>query len=82
MQIALLGSAKSLINNAYTTKVFINGLKFWNAESVGLQIAWLKFVVVCNQWFVLNLLKNVHAIWFVEKSETTWSIKLFWLTQT
>ena len=77
MQIALLGSAKSLIINTYTAKVFMNGLKFWNAVFVGLQIVWLKFVVVCFQWFVLNLLKNVHAVWFVEKSETTWSIKLF-----
>ena len=26
--------------------------------------------VVANPWFVLNLLKKVHEVWFVEKSLT------------
>ena len=66
MQIALLGLSKSIINNTYTTKVLKNGLKFWNAVSVGLQIILLKYFVVV-----------FHAVWFVEKSKTPWSIKLF-----
>ena len=64
MQIILLGSAKSLINKTYTIKVLMKSLQ---AVSVGLQIVLLIFyVVVSNQWFILNLLKNVHAVWFAE----------------
>ena len=42
MQIALLSSAKSPINNTYTRKVLMNGFKFWNAVSVGLKVVLLK----------------------------------------
>ena len=69
MQTVLLGSAKSVINNNYTIKVLMNGLKSRNAVSVGLQIVlWIFNVVVPNQWFVLNLLLNIHVVWFAEKS--------------
>ena len=53
MQIALVSSAKSLINNNYTRKVLMNGLKFWNAVYVGLQIVLLKHVLL-NQ--IIDLL--------------------------
>ena len=39
---ALLSSAKPLINNTYTIKVLLNGLKSWNAVSVSLQTDLLK----------------------------------------
>ena len=42
MQITYLGSAKSLKNNTYSTKVLMNGFRFWNAVSVGCQIVLLK----------------------------------------
>ena len=41
-QIAFLSSAKSLINNTFTIKVLMNGLKLWNAVSVVLHIVLLK----------------------------------------
>ena len=77
MQIALLDSAKSQINITYRIKILMNGFKFWNAVSNGRQIVLLKyFLVVSNQWFVWNLLKHVHAVWFVEKFQPPWTIKL------
>ena len=42
MQITYLGSAKSLKNNTYSSKVLMNGFKFWNTVSVGCQIVLLK----------------------------------------
>ena len=55
MQTAILISAKSLINNDYTIKVLMKGLKFWNAVSVGLDIVLLNYFyciksIICSEF--------------------------------